>query len=73
MTGSRAQVSTHRGYVFFEVYRSQVSSFQLIAGSTLIGFLEGNVFSLEGTSPLASAKSIYSRLSLNGHLCKTDT
>ena len=32
---SRAQVSTHRGQVFFEVIRSQVTSFQMIAGSSL--------------------------------------
>ena len=45
--------------VFFKVYCRQVSSFQLIAGSTLVGFLYSNVFSLTGASPLASAKSIY--------------
>ena len=33
---SRAQVSTHRGWVFFEVIRWQVASFQMIAGSSLI-------------------------------------
>ena len=33
---SRAQVSTHRGQVFFEVIRWQVTSFQMIAGSSLI-------------------------------------
>ena len=59
MTVSRAQVSTHGGYVFSGAYRWQVSSFQLIAGSTLIGFLYCNVLSLKGASPLASAKSIY--------------
>ena len=36
LTVSRAQVSTHRGQVFFEVIRWQVTSFQLIAGSSLI-------------------------------------
>lgn len=41
---SQAQVFTNRGCVFFEVYYWQVSSFQLIAGSTLIGFLHCNVF-----------------------------
>ena len=62
MTESRAQVSTHRGYMFWGVYHWQVSSFQLIAGSTIIGFLYCNVFSLRGASPLASAKSIYCTL-----------
>ena len=33
---SRAQVSTHWGRVFFEVIRWQVTSFQMIAGSSLI-------------------------------------
>ena len=36
MTVSRAQVSTHRGRAFFEVIRWQVTSFQMIAGSSLI-------------------------------------
>ena len=45
----------------------EVSSFQLIAGSTLIGFLYCNVFSLTGTSPLASDKSIYSSEKYNLH------
>ena len=36
LTVSRAQVSTHRGRVFFEVIRWQVTSFQMIAGSSLI-------------------------------------
>ena len=63
MTVSWAQVSTPRGYVFF----FYVSSFQLIAGSTLIGFLYCNVFSLTGTSPLASDKSIYSSEKYNLH------
>ena len=35
MTLLRAQVLTHPGNVFFEVLRCQVTSFQLIAGSTL--------------------------------------
>ena len=35
LTVSRAQVSTHRGQVFFEVIRWQVTSFQMIAGSSL--------------------------------------
>ena len=35
LTVSRAQVSTHRGRVFFEVIRWQVTSFQMIAGSSL--------------------------------------
>ena len=35
MTLLRAQVSTHPGNVFFKVLRFQVTSFQLIAGSTL--------------------------------------
>ena len=39
-----ADVSTHRGYVFFEVYRWQVSNSQLIAGPTLIGFLYWTFF-----------------------------
>ena len=34
MSISRAQVSTHRGYFFYKVIRRQVTSFQLIAGST---------------------------------------
>ena len=34
LTVSRAQVSTHRGEVFFEVIREQVTSFQIIAGSS---------------------------------------
>ena len=36
LTVSRAQVSTHRGKVFFEVIRWQVNCFQMIAGSSLI-------------------------------------
>ena len=36
LTVSRAQVSTHRSQVFFEVIRWQVTSFQMIAGSSLI-------------------------------------
>ena len=36
LTVSRAQVSTHRGQVFFEGIRWQVTSFQMIAGSSLI-------------------------------------
>ena len=36
LTVSRAQVSTHRGRVFFEVIRWQVTSFQMIAGSSLM-------------------------------------
>ena len=39
MTVSRAQVSTYRGSVIFEVIRPQVINFVLIAGSTPIGFL----------------------------------
>ena len=39
MTVSRAQVLTHRGRVFFEVIRWQVTSFQMIAGSSLIFFI----------------------------------
>ena len=39
MTVSRAQVSTHRGRVFFEVIRWQGTSFQMIAGSSLIFLL----------------------------------
>ena len=35
LTVSRAQVSTHRGQVFFEVIRWQGTSFQMIAGSSL--------------------------------------
>ena len=35
---SRVQVSTHRGQVFFEVIRWQVTSFQVIAGSSSILF-----------------------------------
>ena len=38
MAISQAQESTHQGYVFFEVLRWQVTSFQLIAGSTPILF-----------------------------------
>ena len=53
MSVLRAQVM-----YFLEIYRWQVSSFQLIAGSTLIGFLYCNIFSLPGASPLASAKSV---------------
>ena len=33
---SRAQVSTHWGQVFFEVIRWQVTSFEGVAGSSLI-------------------------------------
>lgn len=62
MTESRAQVSTPRGYMFWGVYHWQVSSFQLIAGSTIIGFLYYNVFSLRRALPLASAKYIYCTL-----------
>ena len=36
LTVSRAKVSTHRGQVFFEVIHRQVTSFQMIAGSSLI-------------------------------------
>ena len=36
LTVSRAQVSTHRGGVFFKVIRWQVTCFQMIAGSSLI-------------------------------------
>ena len=36
LTESRAQVSTHRGRVFFEVIGWQVTSFQMIAGLSLI-------------------------------------
>ena len=36
LTVSRAQVSTHRGQVFFEVIRWQATSFQMIAGSSSI-------------------------------------
>ena len=35
LTVSRAQVSTHRGRYLFEVIRWQVTSFQMIAGSSL--------------------------------------
>ena len=38
LTVSRAQVLTHRRQVFFEVIRWQVTSFQMIAGSSLIFF-----------------------------------
>ena len=38
LTVSRAQVSTHRGQVFFEVIRWQGTGFQMIAGSSLIFF-----------------------------------
>ena len=50
------------GYMFWRVYHLQFSSFQLIAGPTIIGFLYCNVFSLRGPSPLASAKYIYCTL-----------
>ena len=36
LTESRAQVSTHRGQVFFEVIRRRGTGFQMIAGSSLI-------------------------------------
>ena len=36
LTVSRAQVSTHRGQVFFEVIGWQVTSFQVIAGSVQV-------------------------------------
>ena len=39
LTVSRAQVSTHRGQVFFEVIRWQGTGFQMIAGSSFIFFL----------------------------------
>ena len=35
---SRAQMSTHRSQVFFDVIRWQVTSFQMISGSSLICF-----------------------------------
>ena len=38
LTVSRAQVSTHQGQVFFEVIRRQVTSFHMIAGSSLFFF-----------------------------------
>ena len=38
LTVSRARVLTHRGRVFFEVIRWQVTSIQMIAGSSLIVF-----------------------------------
>ena len=59
--GSGVDPSRLRGFFF------QVSCFQLIAGSTLIGFLYCNVFSLTGTSPLAADKSIYSSEKYNLH------
>ena len=42
LTVSRAQVSTHRGKVFFEVIRWQDTSFQMIAGSSLF-FLKNHM------------------------------
>ena len=36
LTVLRAQVSTHRGRVFFEIFRRQVTSFEKIAGSSLV-------------------------------------
>ena len=39
MTVSRAQVSSYRGYMIFEVICPQVTSFVLITGSTPTGFL----------------------------------
>ena len=36
LTVSRAYLSTHRGQVFFEVIRWQVTSFQMIAGPSVI-------------------------------------
>ena len=39
LTVSRAQVLTYRGQVFFAVIRWQVTSFQMIAGSSCIFFL----------------------------------
>ena len=39
MTVSRAQVSSYRGYLIFEIIRTQVTSFVLITGSTPIAFL----------------------------------
>ena len=38
LTVSRAWVPTHRGWLFFEVIRWQVTSFQMTAGSSLIFF-----------------------------------
>ena len=38
ITWPRAQVTTHRGQVFFEVIRWQDTGFQMIAGSSLIFF-----------------------------------
>ena len=38
LTVSLAQVSIHRGQVFFELIRWQVTSFQMMAGSSLIFF-----------------------------------
>ena len=38
LTVSQDQVSTHRGQAFFEVIRWQVTSFQMIPGSSLIFF-----------------------------------
>ena len=51
MTVSRAQGRPIEVTNSFEVYRLQVSCSQLIAGSTLIGFLYCNVCSLTKASP----------------------
>ena len=44
LTVSWAQVPTHRGWVFFEVTRWQVTSFQMIADSSL--FLKKNSYEI---------------------------
>ena len=49
LTVSRAQVSAHRGRVFFEVFRWQVTSFQMIAGSSLIFSIRINMLCLSAT------------------------
>ena len=44
LTVSRAQVSTRRGRVFFEVIRWQVTSFQMIAGLSFILLFIWNMY-----------------------------
>ena len=53
LTVSRAQVSTHQGWVFFEVIRSQVTSFQMIAGSSSF-FFNSNEIRSRNQEPIGS-------------------
>ena len=69
LTVSRAQVSTHRGRVFFEVIRWQVTSFQMIAGSSSIFYgvagKEGSYFWFTITRWSSCASNFYALIGQN--------